>query len=209
MLGLTCLYLLQNALGSLGIPWGLLGCFWHPLGTPLGPRGNPWGVPLGLLVDHLDAVNALETEAGVEYFSTSALSFGWTRSPWYFTQVMKPVVAYLRNQEVARAPAMGARALYMHACVSISGGGADPTRHEGLALLALVCRPLSTAPDLHAFEFHDGRAHGNSASSVLRTRSCEGQTACAPRCASTMHVLAQCHGGRVCCLFVRERGHTQ
>ena len=49
MLQLFCLFLLQNALGSLGIPWGLLGCFWHPSGTPLGPRGTPWGVPLDLL----------------------------------------------------------------------------------------------------------------------------------------------------------------
>ena len=40
---------------------------------------------------------AIQTEDGTEYFSTSALNFGWTMSPWYFTQVMKPVVAYLRN----------------------------------------------------------------------------------------------------------------
>jgi hypothetical protein len=51
---------------------------------------------------------ALDTGAGVEYFSTGALSFGWTRSPWYFTEVMKPVVRFLRNQEVAEAPVMGA-----------------------------------------------------------------------------------------------------
>ena len=53
---------------------------------------------------------ALETDAGVEYFSASALAFGWTRSPWYFTQVLKPVVAYLRNQGVARKAAFGERA---------------------------------------------------------------------------------------------------
>ena len=39
----------------------------------------------------------LETSQGVQYFSCSALSFGWTRSPQYFTDVLKPVVAYLRN----------------------------------------------------------------------------------------------------------------
>ena len=53
---------------------------------------------------------ALETTSGVEYFSASALSFGWTRSPWYFTQVMKPVVAYLRTQASrTSAPAFGQR----------------------------------------------------------------------------------------------------
>ena len=45
---------------------------------------------------------ALETDKGVEYFSTSALNFGWCRSPQIFTDVMKPVVAYLRNPAVAR-----------------------------------------------------------------------------------------------------------
>jgi hypothetical protein len=45
---------------------------------------------------------AIETDAGVEYFSTSALNFGWCRSPQVFTDVMKVVVAYLRNPAVAR-----------------------------------------------------------------------------------------------------------
>ena len=55
---------------------------------------------------------ALETDSGVEYFSASALSFGWTRSPWYFTQVMKPVVAYLRTQASrGSATAYGQRAV--------------------------------------------------------------------------------------------------
>ena len=45
---------------------------------------------------------AIETDSGVEYFSTSALNFGWCRSPQIFTDVLKPVVAYLRNPEVAR-----------------------------------------------------------------------------------------------------------
>ena len=38
----------------------------------------------------------------MEYFSTSALNFGWCRSPQIFTDVMKPVVAYLRNPSIAR-----------------------------------------------------------------------------------------------------------
>jgi len=41
---------------------------------------------------------AIETSQGVEYFSASALSFGWTLSPWYFTQTMKPIVAFMRGQ---------------------------------------------------------------------------------------------------------------
>ena len=54
---------------------------------------------------------ALDTTDGIEYFSASALSFGWTRSPWYFTQVMKPVVAYLRSQAPrGSSPAFGQRA---------------------------------------------------------------------------------------------------
>ena len=44
---------------------------------------------------------AIETDCGVEYFSTSALNFGWTRSPDIFTAVMRPVVHFLRNPEVA------------------------------------------------------------------------------------------------------------
>jgi hypothetical protein len=44
---------------------------------------------------------ALETERGVEYFSTAALNFGWCRSPAIFTEVMKPIVSYLRNPDVA------------------------------------------------------------------------------------------------------------
>ena len=50
----------------------------------------------------------LETEAGIQYFCASALSFGWTRSPWYFTQVCKVPVAFIRNQG-ATQPAMGQR----------------------------------------------------------------------------------------------------
>ena len=53
---------------------------------------------------------AIQTEDGTEYFSTSALNFGWTMSPWYFTQVMKPVVAYMRNPSAAaRTPSFGQR----------------------------------------------------------------------------------------------------
>jgi hypothetical protein len=47
---------------------------------------------------------AVETSRGVEYFSTSALNFGWCRSPQIFTEFMKPIVAYLRNPS-ADAPA--------------------------------------------------------------------------------------------------------
>ena len=50
---------------------------------------------------------ALETAEGVEYFSTPALNFGWTLSPWVFTTVMKTVVRYLRNPEVATRPRYG------------------------------------------------------------------------------------------------------
>ena len=54
---------------------------------------------------HADSVKfftfAIETDRGVEYFSTSALNFGWTRSPQIFTEVMRPVVNFLRNPEVA------------------------------------------------------------------------------------------------------------
>ena len=44
---------------------------------------------------------AIETGEGVEYFSTPALNFGWCNSPQVFTEVLKPVVAYLRNPSVA------------------------------------------------------------------------------------------------------------
>jgi len=40
---------------------------------------------------------AIETARGVEYFSTGALNFGWCRSPQIFTDIMKPIIAYLRN----------------------------------------------------------------------------------------------------------------
>src|SRR6056297_3145782 len=40
---------------------------------------------------------AIETPAGVQYFSTAALNFGWTLSPWVFTTFMKAVVSYLRH----------------------------------------------------------------------------------------------------------------
>ena len=39
MLQLICLFLFQNALGSLGTPWGLLGSPWDPFGTPSDPIG--------------------------------------------------------------------------------------------------------------------------------------------------------------------------
>ena len=51
---------------------------------------------------------AIETLAGVEYISTPALNFGWRLSPWVFTQVMRPVVAYLRSPSAAAALATGA-----------------------------------------------------------------------------------------------------
>ena len=43
----------------------------------------------------------LETTRGIEYFHCSALSFGWTKSPWYFVHFVKPVIAYLRNPSAA------------------------------------------------------------------------------------------------------------
>jgi len=52
---------------------------------------------------------AVETEAGVEYFSTPALNFGWTLSPWVFTQVLRDVVRYLRNPDAAARPRYGQR----------------------------------------------------------------------------------------------------
>ena len=55
---------------------------------------------------------ALETDKGIQYFQTSALSFGWTRSPWYFTQILKVAVSYLRNpQHASTPPKMGQRVL--------------------------------------------------------------------------------------------------
>jgi hypothetical protein len=53
---------------------------------------------LGIHQDHQKYFTfAVETSRGVEYFSTSALNFGWCRSPQVFTEFMKPIVAYLRN----------------------------------------------------------------------------------------------------------------
>ena len=52
---------------------------------------------------------ALQTEEGTEYFSTSALSFGWCMSPFYFTQMLKPVVSYFRNPTVGTAVSFGQR----------------------------------------------------------------------------------------------------
>jgi hypothetical protein len=52
---------------------------------------------------------ALQTAEGTQYFSTSALSFGWTMSPWYFTQVMKPVVSYFRNPAIGQPARFGQR----------------------------------------------------------------------------------------------------
>ncbi|KAL1522180.1 hypothetical protein AB1Y20_021819 [Prymnesium parvum] len=46
----------------------------------------------------------------VEYFSTPVLNFGWTNSPFYFTEVMKAVVAYLRCPDrTGRARSHGVR----------------------------------------------------------------------------------------------------
>ena len=46
---------------------------------------------------------ALETETGIEYFSASALSFGWTLSPYVFSSTMKVIVSHLRGQSSLRA----------------------------------------------------------------------------------------------------------
>ena len=51
----------------------------------------------------------LQTDDGTEYFSCSALSFGWCMSPWYFTQLMKPVVSYFRNPTVGQRVRFGER----------------------------------------------------------------------------------------------------
>ena len=52
---------------------------------------------------------AIQTADGTEYFSASALSFGWCMSPWYFTQLMKPVVSYFRNPTVGQTVRFGQR----------------------------------------------------------------------------------------------------
>jgi hypothetical protein len=68
---------------------------------------------------------ALETDAGVEYFSTSALNFGWTLSPYIFTTVMATVVRYLRNPAVATRPRYGARQRHAPPVRARSRGGGD------------------------------------------------------------------------------------
>mmetsp|Transcript_17685 Transcript_17685/g.26634 ORF Transcript_17685/g.26634 Transcript_17685/m.26634 type:complete len:187 (-) Transcript_17685:785-1345(-) len=48
----------------------------------------------------------------VEYFSTPVLNFGWTNSPFYFTEVMKAVVTCLRCPDrTGRAQRPGVRTL--------------------------------------------------------------------------------------------------
>ena len=74
---------------------------------------------------------AIQTLEGTEYFSTSALSFGWCLSPWVFTQIMRPVVAYLRSPAVAGAlPAFGQRCRGLAAAAAeqqgSSGAGLEP-----------------------------------------------------------------------------------
>ena len=54
---------------------------------------------------------ALETDSGIEYFSTGALSFGWTLSPFYFTTTMRPIIAYLRGQSALRSTRHGTPSL--------------------------------------------------------------------------------------------------
>lgn len=60
---------------------------------------------------HRDSVKyftfAIETTRGVEYFHTAALNFGWCRSPQIFTEVMKPVVAYLRDPTLPASSPLG------------------------------------------------------------------------------------------------------
>ena len=85
----------------------------------LAQRGDwMWSIDLSDAYHHLGIHESdqqyftfgLETDAGVEYFSCSALNFGWTMSPWYFTMLTRPVVGYLRSPELAgQRPAHGAR----------------------------------------------------------------------------------------------------
>ncbi|KAL1523098.1 hypothetical protein AB1Y20_018056 [Prymnesium parvum] len=54
----------------------------------------------------------LSGETKVEYFSTPVLNFGWTNSPFYFTEVLKSVVTYLRCPDrTGRASRAGVRTL--------------------------------------------------------------------------------------------------
>ena len=64
---------------------------------------------------------ALETDRGVEYFHTSALNFGWTRSPEIFTEFLKPVIAYMRNPHVARGAALSWACVRLGLPLSSSG----------------------------------------------------------------------------------------
>jgi len=64
---------------------------------------------------------AIETPAGVQYFSTAALNFGWTLSPWVFTTFMKAVVSYLRHP-------LDSDALRAHLRSSASAAAARGTR---------------------------------------------------------------------------------
>ena len=45
-----------------------------------------------------------------QYFQTPSLNFGWTNSPAVFTDVVKPVVRYLRNPSIASPPSFHTRA---------------------------------------------------------------------------------------------------
>jgi hypothetical protein len=93
------------------------GCRFESLQTlrRLAQRGDfMWSIDLSDAYHHLGIHEddqqyftfALETDKGTEYFSCSALNFGWCMSPWYFTMLMKPVVGFLRSPELAgRRPA--------------------------------------------------------------------------------------------------------
>ena len=83
---------------------------------------------------------AVTTDQGIEYFSTSALNFGWTRSPQIFTEVMRPVVAFLRN------PAMAGR--HREAMAKRLGVVLSSPTEAG-------ARPLRTLPWLDDFAFFD------------------------------------------------------
>ena len=69
----------------------------------------------------------IQTASGTEYFSASALSFGWCMSPWYFTQVMKPVVSYFRNPTVGQQIRFGQRETgpALGATLSVDDDGSD------------------------------------------------------------------------------------
>ena len=95
---------------------------------------------------------ALETDRGIEYFSTSALNFGWTRSPQVFTEVMKPVVAYLRNPSMA-----GAAATRLAARLGVSAQPTPRAQH-----------PLRVLPWLDDFAFFSSLDRGLVAARASR-----------------------------------------